>query len=182
MRACLVASVVSGSLWCYGPQPTRLLCPWDSPGKNTSMCLLHWQGGSLPLAPPRLNTYSFLVCLLATYSCPTLCNPVNYSQPRSSVHGILQARIPEWVIFYFFMIPSWSVWVSRNLSIFFLSCPICWCIIVHSTLIILCIPMVLVVASLLSFIILCIQVHFSFSSVSLTKDLSILFICSKTNS
>ena len=105
-----------------------------------------------------------------------------YSQPRSSVHGILQARIPEWVIFYFFMIPSWSVWVSRNLSIFFLSCPICWCIIVHSTLIILCIPMVLVVASLLSFIILCIQVHFSFSSVSLTKDLSILFICSKTNS
>ena len=146
------------------------------------MCLLHWQAGSLPLAPPRFNTYSFLVCLLVTHSCLTLCNPVNHSPPSSSVHGILQARIPEWVIFYFFMIPSWSVWVSRNLSTFLLSCPICWCIIARSTLIILCISVVLVAASLLSFIILCIQVHFSFSSVSLTKNLSTLFICSKTNS
>ena len=30
-------------------------------------------------------------------SCPPLCNPVDYSQPGSSVHGILQARILEWV-------------------------------------------------------------------------------------
>jgi len=29
--------------------------------------------------------------------CPTLCNPVNCSLPGSSVHGILQARILEWV-------------------------------------------------------------------------------------
>ena len=29
-------------------------------------------------------------------SCPTLCNPMDYSQPGSSVHGILQARILEW--------------------------------------------------------------------------------------
>ena len=30
-------------------------------------------------------------------SCPTLCDPVDYSPPGSSVHGILQARIMEWV-------------------------------------------------------------------------------------
>ena len=56
----------------YGLWPTRLLCPWDSPGKNTGVgChallhgifltqgsnsrlsrLLHWQVGSLPLALP----------------------------------------------------------------------------------------------------------------------------------
>ena len=30
-------------------------------------------------------------------SCPTLFNPVDYSLPGSSVHGILQARILEWV-------------------------------------------------------------------------------------
>ena len=29
--------------------------------------------------------------------CPTLCNPTNYSSLGSSVHGILQARILEWV-------------------------------------------------------------------------------------
>ena len=30
-------------------------------------------------------------------SCPTLCNPINCGPPGSSVHGILQARILEWV-------------------------------------------------------------------------------------
>ena len=30
-------------------------------------------------------------------SCPALCNPMDYSLPGSSVHGILQARIFEWV-------------------------------------------------------------------------------------
>ena len=30
-------------------------------------------------------------------SCPTLCDPVDYSPPGSSVHGILQARILKWV-------------------------------------------------------------------------------------
>ena len=29
--------------------------------------------------------------------CPTLCNPMDYSPQGSSVHGILQASIPEWV-------------------------------------------------------------------------------------
>ena len=32
-------------------------------------------------------------------SCLTLCNPMDYSLPGSSVHGILQARILEWVAF-----------------------------------------------------------------------------------
>ena len=30
-------------------------------------------------------------------SCPTLCNPMDCSPPDSSVHGIFQARILEWV-------------------------------------------------------------------------------------
>ena len=34
-------------------------------------------------------------------SCPALCDPTNYSPPDSSVHGILQARILEWVAFLF---------------------------------------------------------------------------------
>ena len=32
-----VASVVSGSLWPHGLYPTRLLCPWGSPGRNTGV-------------------------------------------------------------------------------------------------------------------------------------------------
>ena len=36
-------------------------------------------------------------CCLVTKSSPTLCNPIDYSFPGSSVHGIPQARILEWV-------------------------------------------------------------------------------------
>ena len=34
-------------------------------------------------------------------SCLTLCNPVDCGPPGSSVHGILQARILEWVVITF---------------------------------------------------------------------------------
>ena len=37
------------------------------------------------------------VFVKVTQLCPTLCNPMDYSMPGSSVHGILQVRILEWV-------------------------------------------------------------------------------------
>ena len=33
-----------------------------------------------------------------TQSCPTLCDPMDCSLPDSSVHGILQTRVLEWVV------------------------------------------------------------------------------------
>ena len=40
-----------------------------------------------------------LTCVCAKFhqSCPALCNPMDCSPPGSSVHGILQVRILEWV-------------------------------------------------------------------------------------
>ena len=35
--------------------------------------------------------------VVAVQLCPTLCNPMDYSPPGSSVHGILQTRIVGWV-------------------------------------------------------------------------------------
>ena len=40
----------------------------------------------------------FEMCLVAQ-SCLTLCDPVDYSLPGSSVHGIVQVRILEWFAF-----------------------------------------------------------------------------------
>ena len=37
------------------------------------------------------------MCVLVAQSCLTLCNPLDCSSPGSSVHGILQAKILEWV-------------------------------------------------------------------------------------
>ena len=44
---------------------------------------------------------------LVTQLYPTLCNPVDYSPPGSSVHGIFQARILEWVAIPFSKGSSW---------------------------------------------------------------------------
>ena len=46
--------------------------------------------------------------MLVTQSCPTLCDPVHYSPPGSSVHGIIQARILEWVAISFSRGSSWT--------------------------------------------------------------------------
>ena len=43
---------------------------------------------------PKLETNCFCLC---SQLCPTLCEPMDYSLPGSSVHGIFQARILEWV-------------------------------------------------------------------------------------
>ena len=48
----------------------------------------------------KVKETTFSVCL-------TLCNPMDYSLPGSSVHGILQARILEWVAIPFSKRPFW---------------------------------------------------------------------------
>ena len=45
--------------------------------------------------PTFLFLYA-LLCLVAQ-TCTTLCDPIDCSPPGSSVHGILQARILEWI-------------------------------------------------------------------------------------
>ena len=54
-------------------------------------CTLHW----------------VLLKPLVAQSCPALCNPMDCSLPHSSVHGILQARILEWVAIHFSKGSSW---------------------------------------------------------------------------
>ena len=60
--------------------PNRLLCPWDSPGKNA-----------------RVGCYFLLQCMKVkserdvAQSCPTLCDPMNRSTPGLPVHH----QLPE---------------------------------------------------------------------------------------
>ena len=47
-------------------------------------------------------TFTFLVLVvLVAQSCPTLCDPMYYSPPGFSVHGIFQARVLEWAAIAF---------------------------------------------------------------------------------
>ena len=52
------------------------------------------------------------VCVFS-WSCPTLCDPLDCSQPGSSVHGIFQARIPEWVAISSHRRSSWPMDQTR---------------------------------------------------------------------
>ena len=42
--------------------------------------------------------------------CPTLCDPMDHGPSGSSVHGILQARIKEWIAISFSIDKVWSEW------------------------------------------------------------------------
>ena len=76
---------MSDSVRPHRRQPTRLLHPWDSPGKNTGV------GCHFLLQCIKVKSESEV-----TQLCPTLCDPVDYSLPGSSIHGIFQARVLEW--------------------------------------------------------------------------------------
>ena len=73
-------------LWrLHRRQPTRLPCPWDSPGKNTGV------GCHFLLQCMKVKSESEVA-----QSCPTLSDPMDCSLPGSSDHGIFQARVLEW--------------------------------------------------------------------------------------
>ena len=55
---------------------------------------------------PALPGLRIVLCLVVQ-SCLTLCDPLDCSPPGSSVHGILQARILEWVAISFSRESSW---------------------------------------------------------------------------
>ena len=95
-------SVVSDSSRPHGLQPNRLLCPWDFPDKSTGMGC-HGPNYSYIFAfllTQLISSVSYIfsltcVCTQLLQSCLTLWD--HMGSPGSSVHGILQARILEWV-------------------------------------------------------------------------------------
>ena len=50
---------------------------------------------------PAASLYKLCGCCLVSRLCLTVCNLIEYGQPGSSVPGILQARILEWVAISF---------------------------------------------------------------------------------
>ena len=78
---------MSDSVRPHRQQPTRLRCPWDSPGKNTGV------GCQFLLQYMKVKSESEFA-----QSCLTLSDPMDCSLPDSSIHRIFQARVLEWEI------------------------------------------------------------------------------------
>ena len=76
------------------------LLEWDSE-ISFVVCEKQVQGQICEKSVVRVLQYITLKWSQVTQSCPTLCNPVDCSPPGSSIHGVLQARILEWVAISF---------------------------------------------------------------------------------
>ena len=76
---------MSDSVRPHGLQPTRLLHPWDSPGKNTGV------GCHFLLQCMKVESESEVAL-----SCLTLSDPMDCSLPGSCIHGIFRATVLEW--------------------------------------------------------------------------------------
>ena len=76
---------MSDSVRPHRQKPTRLPRPWNSPGKNT--------GVGCHFLPQCMKVKSEKE---VAQSCLTLGDPMDYSLPGSSIHGIFQARVLEW--------------------------------------------------------------------------------------
>ena len=83
---------------------------FPSQGLNPGLLHCRWilYGLSYPGSPkgstrkwldscPSAGSFLYSDMSKSAQSCPTLCDPMDCSPPGSSVHGILQTRIPEWV-------------------------------------------------------------------------------------
>ena len=103
---------MSNSMRPHRWKPTRLSCPWDSPGKNTGV-----------------GCHFLLQCMKVkserevAQSCPTLSDPMDYSLPGSSIHGIFQAGVLEWgaIAFSADMADVGSSPPIANFSLFFIN-------------------------------------------------------------
>ena len=76
---------MSDSVRPHRRQPTRLTRPWDSPGKDTGV------GCHFLLQCMKVKSESEVA-----QSCLAPSDPMDYSLPGSSVHGIFQARVLQW--------------------------------------------------------------------------------------
>ena len=107
--------------------PTRLLCPWDFPGKILEQAAISFSRGS---SQPRNRTqvsctagrfftnwatreaHKYTAAAKSLQSCLTLCDSIDGSPPGSAVPGILQARTLEWVAISFSNAWKWKVKVK----------------------------------------------------------------------
>ena len=123
--------------------PTRLLCPWVSPGKNTGVgchfllqCMKVKSESEVTQSGPTLSDLmdcsppgssvdgifqaralewgATAFSSVCAQLCSTLCDPTDYSLPHSSVREIFQARIPGWMTVFFSRDRTLASCISRR--------------------------------------------------------------------
>ena len=107
----IVNEIIKEVIYAKGIAPSVTLNRYSGVHPKAVCLFLPLQRGSV-VPPDFLKGH--LLLLLVTQSSPTLCDPMDCSLAGSSVHGILQARILEWVAISF----SKRVTNSPQISLF----------------------------------------------------------------
>ena len=99
--------------------PYQIKCPVPNTGHNiTHSFPTGWNSSLSKLLPAALQSlnqgttlpsrkHTGFFFFFFAQSCPTLCDPMGYSLPGSSIHGIFQARVLEWGAISFSRGSSW---------------------------------------------------------------------------
>ena len=108
-------------IFCQSPGAGCCGVPWRKQDSTPSQIVLKVACG-LEKGQFLGPDHNILWSVLVTQSCLTLWNPMDRSLPGSSIRGLLQARIPEWVVIPFSRKSAqpWDwTWVSCIASGFF---------------------------------------------------------------
>ena len=87
---------------CFPNITTQIIISLENMGRCTATIKFRWSfiyfsGDKAEILQIKeIKTVYFVECVCA-WLCPTLCDPVDCRLPGSSVYGIFQARILEWV-------------------------------------------------------------------------------------
>ena len=96
-----------GKIWWRAWQLTLVFLPGESHGWRSLVDYSPWGHKELDMtevttyAHPCMNTSGVESESVVAQSCPTLCDPMDCIPPGSSIHGIFQARVLEWVAISF---------------------------------------------------------------------------------
>ena len=96
MQKTWVQSLGQEDPWNRKWQPTPLFLPGKFHGQRSLLGYGQWRYKKLKMAE---HARVWVCACSDTQLCPTIC--LDYSPPGSSVHGIFQARIVEWVAISF---------------------------------------------------------------------------------
>ena len=85
--------------------------------RQMTLLCLQWKWRKVPQWSNHRGGPETQVCVLVAQSRPTLCDPMDCRSPGSSVHGILQARILEWVAISFSRKPRCAAAAVKSLQL-----------------------------------------------------------------
>ena len=124
--AVLSHSVVSDPLWPQGLKPTRLLCPWNSPGKNAGIGCHALLQGIFPTegSNPGLQHCRQILYQLSHQGSPRILDWVAYPFSRRGIFPTQDQTRVSCIAGRFFI--SWATRESPKCSIMILKCQEVW--------------------------------------------------------